>query len=103
MPPTKWESEAKRLGKRRTKREKLALLQRYEVEMRQGRNREQVLDEIGQNIGVLSYRQVERILAQEKRYRKEIEKHFAELSATALKLAEILDWYYKHHQFTMET
>jgi hypothetical protein len=28
--------------------------------------------------------------------------HFSELSATALKLAEILDWYYKQHRFTID-
>lgn len=102
MQPTKWDSKAKRLGKRRTKREKLAFLQRYEAEMRQGRNREQILSEIAQEIDVFSIRQVERIIAQAKRYREEIEKHFADLSATALKLAEILDWYYKHHRLTIE-
>jgi len=102
MQPTKWDSKAKRLGKRLTKREKLTFLQRYEAEMRQGRNREQILSEMAQEIGVSSNRQVERIIAQAKRYREEIERHFAELSATALKLAEILDWYYKHHRFTIE-
>ena len=102
MQPTRWDSEAKRLGKRRTKREKLALLQRYEAEMRQGGNREQILGEIAEEIGVSSNRQVERIIAQAKRYREEIEMHFAELSATALKLAEILDWYFKQHLFTIE-
>jgi len=90
------------MGKRLTKREKLSFLQRYEAEMRQGRNREQILGEMAQEIGVSSNRQVERIIAQGKRYREEIEKHFAELSATALKLAEILGWYYKHHLLTIE-
>jgi hypothetical protein len=102
MQPTKWDSKAKRLGKRRTKREKLALLQRYEVEMKQGENREQILSKMARKIGVSSQRQVERIIAQAKLYREEVDKHFAELSATALKLAEILDWYYKHHVFTIE-
>ena len=102
MQPTKWDSKAKRLGKRLAKREKLSLLQRYEEEMKQGRNREQILGEMAQEIGVFSNRQVERIIAQAKRYREEIEMHFAELSVTTLKLAEILDWYYKHHRFTIE-
>jgi hypothetical protein len=102
MQPTKWESEAKAFGKRLTKREKLALLQLYEAEMRQGRSREQILGKMAQKIGVSSHRQVERIIAQARRYREEVDKHFAELSATALKLAEILDWYYKHHVFTIE-
>ena len=35
-------------------------------------------------------------------YDVRLQKHFAELSATALKLAEILDWYYKYHRFTIE-
>ncbi len=102
MQPTRWDSKAKNLGKRLTKREKLSLLQRYEAEMRQGRNREQILGKMAQKIGVSSNRQVERIIAQAKHYREEIEKHFAELSATALKLAEILGWYYKHRLFTIE-
>ena len=102
MHPTKWDSKAKRLRKRLTSREKLALLQRYEAEMRQGRSREQILSEMAQEIGVFSNRQVERIIAQAKRYREEIEMHFAELSATALELAEIFNWYYKHHRFTIE-
>lgn len=102
MQPTKWDSKAKRLRKRLTRRGKLALLQYYDAEMLQGRSREQILDELALAIGVDSQRQVERILAQAKRYREEIEKHFAELSATALKLAEILGWYYKHHLFTIE-
>jgi hypothetical protein len=102
MQPTKWDSKAKRLGKRLTKREKLSLLQRYEAEMRQGRNREQILSEMAQEIGVSSDRQVERIIAQAKHYKEEFDKHFAELSAATLKLAEILDWYYKHHMFTIE-
>jgi hypothetical protein len=101
MQPTKWDSKAKRLGKRRTRREKLALLQRYEAELRQGRSREQILGKMAKKIGVSSHRQVERIIAQAKRYREEIGKHFAELSATALKLAEILGWYYKRHVFTV--
>jgi hypothetical protein len=102
MQPTKWDSQAKRLGKRRTKREKMSLLQRYEAEMRQGRNRDQILGEMAREIGVSSNRQVERIIAQAKHYREKVDKHFAELSATALKLAEILGWYYKHHMYTIE-
>jgi len=35
-------------------------------------------------------------------YDVRLQKHFAELSATALKLAEILDWYYKYHRFTID-
>ncbi len=64
-------------------------------------DRAKILEQLGKRLGV-SDRQVERIIAQAKRYREEIDKHFAELSATALKLAEILDWYYKHHRFTIE-
>jgi hypothetical protein len=102
MQPTKWDTKAKRLGRRLNKRKKQSLLRRYEAEMRQGKNREQILGKIAQEIGVYSNRQVERIIAQAKLYREEIEKHFAELSTSALKLAEILDWYYDRHMFTIE-
>lgn len=88
--PTKWDSKAKRIGKRLTKREKLYFLQYYEAEMGQGRNREQILGEMAREIGVSSNRQVERIIAQAKRHRKEVEMHCDELSVTALKLADIL-------------
>jgi len=46
----------------------------------------------------LSKSEIYKILRQERKRPQ----HFSELSATALKLAEILDWYYKHHQFTIE-
>jgi len=87
VQPTKWESEAKSLGKRLTKREKLALLESYRTQMSRGRNREEILDELAKKIGVSSQRQVERIIAQAGRYEQEIKAHFAELSITALKLA----------------
>ena len=87
MQPTKWDSEAKSLGKRLSKREKLALLQFYGLQMRQGRNREEILDELADKIGVTSQRQVERILAQAKEYQQEIEHHRTELSHAALAIA----------------
>jgi hypothetical protein len=46
VQPTKWDSKAKSLGKRLAKREKLALLQSYETQMRQGQNREKILAEL---------------------------------------------------------
>jgi len=46
----------------------------------------------------LSKSEIYKILRQERKRPQ----HFSELSATALKLAEILDWYYKHHLFTIE-
>ncbi len=46
----------------------------------------------------LSESEVYKILRQERARPR----HFAELSATALKLAEILDWYYKCHGFTID-
>ncbi|MBA7673327.1 hypothetical protein ES703_81522 [subsurface metagenome] len=70
--------------------------------MKQGISRERILGKMAKKIGVSSNRQVERILAQAKRYREEIKKHFSELSTTALKLAEILDWYFQRHLFTIE-
>jgi len=102
MQPTKWDSEAKAPGKRLTKREKLHFLEYYEAEMRQGVNREEILSEIAEEIGVSTFRQVERMIAEARSYRQEKEKHFAELSATALKLAEILESYYKNHCLTIE-
>lgn len=102
MKPTKWDSKAKRMGKRLTKRKKLSLLQRYEKEMRRGKNREQILAKIAQEIGVSSIRQVERILAQAKDFREEIKKHFVQISTIALKLVQILEWYYKNHLFNIE-
>lgn len=46
----------------------------------------------------LSKSEIYKILRQERKRPS----HFAELSATALKLAEILSWYYKQHCFTIE-
>jgi hypothetical protein len=46
----------------------------------------------------LSKSEIYKILRQERKKPA----HFTELSATALKLAEILGWYYKHHVFTVE-
>ena len=92
MQPTKWDSKAKSLGKRLAKREKLALLQSYETQMRQGQNREKILAELADNVGV-GQRQIERILAQAAKYEHEIENHFAELSITALILASNFESY----------
>jgi len=101
MQPTRWDAKGKFLGRRLQKREKLALLQRYETQMQEGRNREQILEEIADGIGVTSTRQVERILAQAKQYREETGRHKEELSTAALKLVEILDWYHRQHLFTI--
>lgn len=93
MQPTKWDSKAKRTGKRLSKRGKVALLERYEVEMQRGRNRENILEDMADEIGVSSQRQVERILAQAATYEQEIENHFAELSSIALTIANNLSKY----------
>lgn len=93
MQPTKWDSKAKRTSKRLSKRGKVALLERYEVEMQRGRNRENILEDMADEIGVSSQRQVERILAQAATYEQEIENHFAELSSIALTIANNLSKY----------
>ena len=93
MQPTKWDSKAKRTRKRLSKRGKVALLERYEVEMQRGRNREKILEEMADEIGVSSQRQVERILAQAKEYEQQIERHHLDLSTTALTLASNLESY----------
>ena len=100
--PTRWDSNSKRMGKRLTKRKKLSLLQRYEKEMGKGKNREQILAKIAQGIGVSSIRQVERILAQAKDFQEEFGRHFTQISTIALKLVQILEWYYNNHQLTIE-
>ncbi len=76
-----------RTRKRLTQRQKTALLERYEADMQRGRNREEILEEVAEEIGVTSQRQVERILAQAKEYQSEIERHQQELSITASLLA----------------
>ena len=93
MQPTKWDSQAKRIRKRLSKREKIALLQSYESQLHQGRNREKILTELTDKIGVTSQRQVERILAQAKEYNRGTKKHYTDLSVTALKLASNLESY----------
>ena len=76
-----------RTRKRLTQRQKTALLGRYEADMQRGRNREEILWELAEEIGVTSQRQVERILAQAKEYQSEIERHQQKLSITASLLA----------------
>lgn len=93
MQPTKWDSKVKRTRKRLSKREKAALLERYEVQMQQGRNRGKILEEMADEIGVSSQRQAERILAQAAKYQQEIERHRADLSTIALTLASNLESY----------
>ena len=93
MQPTRWDSEGKFWGKRLSKREKIALLQSYESLMRQGRNREKILTELTDKIGVTSQRQIERILAQAKEYKRGTKKHYTDLSVTASKLASTLESY----------
>ena len=93
MQPTKWDSEAKSLGKRLSKRKKLALLQSYETQMGQGRNREEILDELANEIGVASQRQVERVLVQAAKYERDTKQHRADLSITALILASNFESY----------
>jgi len=70
--------------------------------MRQGKNREQILDKIAQEIGVSSIRQVERVIAQAKNFREEIKKHFVQISTIALKVVQILEWYYNNHLLVIE-
>lgn len=86
VQPPKVDSEAKSLGKRLTRREKLALLEQYEKRMSLGENREHILNGFAESIQV-STRQVERILAQANKYRQEIERHFQELSTALLTIA----------------
>jgi len=90
LQPTRYESKAKRIHARLTKRRKLVFLQYYETQMRQGRDRVKILDKLARKIGVTSERQVERILAQAAKYEQEIENHFAELSSVALAIANNL-------------
>ena len=82
-----------RTRKRVTQRQKTALLERYEADMQRGRNREEILEEVAEEIGVTSQRQVERILAQAKEYQSEIKDHQQELSITTLTLASNLESY----------
>jgi hypothetical protein len=87
----KWDSKAKRTGKRLSKRQKLSLLRSYEVQRNQGKDRVKVLAALAKRIGVESERQVERILAQAKAFEREIAQHHTELSVAALSLASNLD------------
>jgi hypothetical protein len=86
----KWDSEALRMKKPRTKREKLAVLKYYETKMADGCDRISILGKLEEEFSVSS-RQVERILNQARQYVKEIKNHHAQIAATALKLGEILD------------
>jgi len=97
----KFDTKAQRVSKKLSKRKKLAILQSYEDKMAKGHDRAKILEQLEKRLGV-SGRQVERILSQARHYAQEIKEHHTQLSATALKLAEILDWYYKHHLFTIE-
>jgi len=99
--PTKWDTKAQRVSKKLSKRKKLAILQSYEDKMAKGHDRAKILEHLEKRLGV-GGRQVERILSQARHYAQEIKEHHTQLSATALKLAEILDWYYKYHRFTIE-
>ncbi len=100
LRPQKWDSEAQRTSKQLSKRKKLAILQSYDDKMAKGHDRDKILEQLEKRLGV-SGRQVERILSQARHYAQEIKEHHAQLSATALKLAEILDWYFKYQQFTI--
>lgn len=98
--PPKWDSKAQRMSKQLSKRKKLAALKLYDGEMAKGRDRDEILGRLEKRFGVGS-RQVERILVQARQYAREINEHHAQVFATALKLAEILDWYFKNQQFTI--
>ena len=91
--PQKWDTKVQRVSKKLSKREKIALLQSYDTQMEQGRNREEILGELAHVIGVTSQRQVERILAQAKEYKWDIKQHYAELSIEALTLASNFERY----------
>jgi len=93
QPTTKWDSKVKRIRKRLSRRKKVALLKRYEVEMQRGGNREKTLRKMAKEIGVCSQRQVERILARAKEYEQQMERHQLCLSATALALASNFESY----------
>ena len=90
LQPTRYDSKAKRVRKRLTKRQKLVFLQYYETQTHEGQDREEILGELARKIGVTSGRQVERILAQSVKYKQEMEDHFAELSSVALAIANNL-------------
>jgi len=98
--PQKWDSKAQRMSKQLSKRKKLAILQFYDDEMAKGHDRDEILEQLEEEFSV-SGRQVERILSQARQYSQEIKEHHSQVSATALKLAEILDWHFKHQRFTI--
>jgi len=93
--PQKWDTKAQRVSKKLSKRKKLAILQSYEDKMAKGHDRAKILEQLEKRLGV-SGRQVERILSQARHYAQEIKEHHAQLSATALKLADILSKYHEH-------
>lgn len=96
----KWDSRAQRMSKQLSKRKKLAILRYYDGKMAEGYDREKILEQLEKELDV-SDRQVERILSQARQYVQVIKEHHAQLSVTALKLVEILDWYFKYQQFTI--
>ena len=87
--PTKWDTAAKRSGKRLSKRERSAYLRFYESRMAQGYNRQEILATLAKNISV-SDRQVERIISQARDYEQKIKEHHTALSIVALSLASNL-------------
>ncbi len=91
LQPTRWDSKVKRVRKRLTKPQKLALLQYYETRILQGQDRGKILGKLASKIGVTSERQVERILAQAAKYNQGLNDHFTELSGVALAIANNLD------------
>lgn len=97
----KWDSEAQRTKKQLSKRKKLAILRYYDDKMAEGCDREVILEQLGDDFGV-GDRQVERILSQARGYAQAIKEHHVRLSVTALKLAEIMDRYFKNQQFSIE-
>ena len=96
----KWDSRTQRMNKQLSKRKKLAALKYYDGKMAKGHDRDEILEQLEKRLGVSS-RQVERILAQARKYTQEENEHHAQVSATALKLAEILESYFKYQQFTI--
>ena len=99
--PTKWDTKAQRVSKKLSKRKKLAILQSYEDKMAKGHDRAKILEHLEKRLGV-GGRQVERILSQARHYAQEIKEHHTQLSATALKLADVLSWYTNNHRFTID-
>jgi hypothetical protein len=90
LQPNRIDSKAKRMRKRLTERQKLAILHYYDKSLATGKNRHDLLCKFAEEIGVSSERQVERILAQAAKYEQELEAHFSELSGIALSIADNL-------------